>query len=249
MADDSLDADFFLPSQFLTLDDIISGFTDTDDDDLKSAAAVSTSPQSTLFGCEAVPHREIADEENGSDVATLDLLNKAAGEVARMKLLRSVSSTSLGTGFFDCSNSAKLPKCPPPPPCKNTLHFPPRSPFCSHHYPEFRHLPPHMMLGQIHLPQQPNKVTKKNSSDTKNNKNNGNNRPLGLPPSAWPPLPGQPQAQTQAQAQAQSKPALGTLVGPQRDCVGTGVFLPRRVTTPSDHNNNKSGEFTVLPFW
>ncbi|KAL9241803.1 hypothetical protein vseg_015869 [Gypsophila vaccaria] len=214
-----------LPSQFLTLHDLVSDFDD-DDDSSSLRSKASTSPQSTLLGCEA---------EGEAVLPTQDLLSKAAVEVATMKLF---TTTSNGTGFFDCSHTAKLlkypspppPPPPPPQPGMNALQFPPRSPFCSQHFPQFRHFPPHMIMGQVHPPrqQQQNKGTKKNT-DTKTNKNNGINRPLGLPPTAWPPLPGQAQAQAQTQAQTEAKPIIGT-----------GVFLPRRVTTTSGHKVNKS---------
>lgn len=67
-----------------------------------------------------------------------------------------------------------------------------------------------------------------------------NSRPLGLSPSAWPPLQqAQPQPQSQPQSQQQQNGSgmravfLGT-PGGKRECAGTGVFLPRRVDSPSD---------------
>ena len=65
-----------------------------------------------------------------------------------------------------------------------------------------------------------------------------NTRPLGLSPSAWPPLQ-QAQQQQQQQNLHQNNGSgmravfLGT-PGGKRECAGTGVFLPRRVDNPSD---------------
>ncbi|KAK9669859.1 hypothetical protein RND81_13G159500 [Saponaria officinalis] len=274
MADDLADGEFWLPSQFLTDDDILmdfksdasgSGFgfgsdigsltteteTSSDDDDhlLVLPRKVIGSPQSTLCGWDhgsptgpVSPEKEPLKAEVEDKNATLDLLNKAAGEVAKMKL-RTEKST--GTGFFDCSNSAKglfSPSQPPPPP-------PPVYPPHFYAHPHFRRFPPHLMW--IPPPQQPqvqNRVTK----NTTNNKNGGNNnRPLGLPPSAWPPLPGQAQAQqqtppkTQAQAQSpqpQAQPMMRMYVGPQNVSVGTGVFLPRRVTAAAAAEPKKKSD-------
>ncbi|KAH9625338.1 hypothetical protein KSS87_003635 [Heliosperma pusillum] len=123
------DAEFWLPSHFLTDDDILSDFgfgsgsgssstepETSDDDDHLLTLPFSTSPQSTLFGCDrpgSTPGSptgpvQLGDDDVSSETATLDLLNKAAGEVAKIKLTKNTPSTAAaGTGFFDCSNAAK----------------------------------------------------------------------------------------------------------------------------------------------
>ncbi|XP_074294345.1 uncharacterized protein LOC141622190 [Silene latifolia] len=302
MADELLDGEFWLPSQFLTDDDILMDFkSDTtsgsgfgfgltsgsnsdlasltsDDDELlhysKPPAPLSGSPQSTLCGWElnhpdsgsssGSPQKEQPEKEENNDIkndnddddnnknATLDLLNKAAGEVAKMKLR---TERSTGTGFFDCSNTAKAKTLPSPPALsKPNQPQPPLYPPPFYYFPQFRRFPPNMMWGPVQYPPPPQQlqnrvtVTKNNSNsntktkDTKPATNGSNNRPLGLPPSAWPPLPGQTQTQTQPQAQpqpqqpqpqaqSQVQPYMGIFVGPQSASVGTGVFLPRRTTT------------------
>jgi hypothetical protein len=61
-----------------------------------------------------------------------------------------------------------------------------------------------------------------------------NSRPLGLSPSAWPPLQqAQPQQQQQQKGSGMRAVFLGT-PGGKRECAGTGVFLPRRVDSPSE---------------
>ncbi|XP_074309161.1 uncharacterized protein LOC141643764 [Silene latifolia] len=249
------DAEFWLPSHFLTDDDILSDFgfgsgsgssstepETSDDDDHLLTRPFSTSPQSTLFGCDRLGSSpgsptgpvQVDDDDVSDKTATLELLNKAAGEVAKIKLTKNTT----GTGFFDCSNTAKKGLfCPPPLP-----QFTP--PFYSHpHFPRF---PPHMMRGPIQLPQPPPQQQQNRVTNNNNNKNNGNNRPLGLPPSAWPPLPGQTQAQAQAQAQTQgqAQPMMGMFVAPQRDSVGTGVFLPRGVATTAQPKKKSDGKAT-----
>lgn len=67
-------------------------------------------------------------------------------------------------------------------------------------------------------------------------RNNVSNRPLGLSPSAWPPLQQQQQQQQQPQPQNGSGMRavfLGNQPG-KRECAGTGVFLPRRIGTPTE---------------
>uniref|UniRef100_A0A803MHJ1 Uncharacterized protein n=1 Tax=Chenopodium quinoa TaxID=63459 RepID=A0A803MHJ1_CHEQI len=62
----------------------------------------------------------------------------------------------------------------------------------------------------------------------------------GLPPSAWPTL-----QQVQAQNQAHPMPPQPMFVGPKRECNGTGVFLPRSVTTtPSVPRKKSDGNAT-----
>lgn len=60
---------------------------------------------------------------------------------------------------------------------------------------------------------------------------NNNNGPLGLSPSAWPPLQ---QAQRQ-QFQPNGPGFRGVLVGAKKESTGTGVFLPRQIGTPSEN--------------
>ncbi|KAK9678117.1 hypothetical protein RND81_11G188900 [Saponaria officinalis] len=243
MADELDDGEFWLPSDFLTDDDIRSNCPVH-----SKVVPLSTSPQSTLFGCDCNPqgsgsgsdstHSSPTNDDDNEDkddnnkinkAATLELLKKAAGEVAKMKL-RSEKSTCTGTGFFDCSRQpAKKPLSSPPPPKPSA--FPP-SVYFNPHLPRFH---PHMMWGPVQLtPSQ----QQQQSRDTKthhhnNHRNNSNNkRPLGLAPGAWPPLPGQ----------AQVQPMTSTCVGAPRESVGTGVFLPRRVPTPDDRK--KSGNPT-----
>lgn len=211
---------------------------------------LSSSPQSTLCGCVcnqgssrdspsgpvSPPQPPPKDNEKDSN-ATLDLLNKAAGEVARLKMKTDDSSNnnnckkSTGTGFFDCSQKGILY----PAPLRNPDLFPPL-----YFQPQFHHFPPMVWSPSVgaqynqpkQQPPQQNRATKNNNNQ--NNKSTNNNRPLGLPPSAWPPL------QAQNQAQAHNMQPAPVFPRPKRECAGTGVFLPRRVT-PSDTRKKSEG--------
>ncbi|KAJ0027518.1 hypothetical protein Pint_35292 [Pistacia integerrima] len=56
-------------------------------------------------------------------------------------------------------------------------------------------------------------------------------RPLGLSPSAWPPLQ---QAQQQQQNGSGMRAVFLGAPSGKKECAGTGVFLPRRVNTPTE---------------
>lgn len=80
---------------------------------------------------------------------------------------------------------------------------------------------------------------------TRSNSNNG--RPLGLSASAWPPLQ---HATTQQQQQQNGSGMRAVFLGApsaKRECAGTGVFLPRRVNTPTEPRK-KSGDYIFSPF-
>ena len=65
-----------------------------------------------------------------------------------------------------------------------------------------------------------------------------NGRPLGLSPSAWPPLQQAQQQQQQPPQNLHNGSAMRAVFlanpGGKRESAGTGVFLPRRVDSPSD---------------
>ncbi|KAL5742650.1 hypothetical protein ACOSP7_029382 [Xanthoceras sorbifolium] len=78
-------------------------------------------------------------------------------------------------------------------------------------------------------------------------RNNG--RPLGLSPSAWPPLQQQPTTQTQQQQQQNGSGMRAVFLGApgaKRECAGTGVFLPRRINTPAETRKKPATCSTVL---
>lgn len=80
---------------------------------------------------------------------------------------------------------------------------------------------------------------------TRSNSNNG--RPLGLSPSAWPPLQ---HAATQQQQQQNGSGMRAVFLGAQsakRECAGTGVFLPRRINTSTEPRKKSACSTVLLP--
>ncbi|GAY49800.1 hypothetical protein CUMW_121880 [Citrus unshiu] len=73
---------------------------------------------------------------------------------------------------------------------------------------------------------------------TRSNSNNG--RSLGLSPSAWPPLQ---HAATQQQQNGSGMRAPSA----KRECAGTGVFLPRRINTPTEPRKKSACSTVLLP--
>ncbi|XP_050209195.1 uncharacterized protein LOC126659912 [Mercurialis annua] len=68
-------------------------------------------------------------------------------------------------------------------------------------------------------------------------------RPLGLPPSAWPPLQLNNKPGLAGSQQPSSDNYGGVSVnrsGAKRECVGTGVFLPRRYSNDKPNHSKKS---------
>ncbi|XWS59891.1 hypothetical protein CRYUN_Cryun08bG0160800 [Craigia yunnanensis] len=81
-------------------------------------------------------------------------------------------------------------------------------------------------------------------------RNSNSNRLLGLSPSAWPPLQQQQQQQQQL-SPTQNRSGmravfLGNPTG-KRECAGTGVFLPRRIGTPSEPRKKPACSTVLLP--
>lgn len=75
----------------------------------------------------------------------------------------------------------------------------------------------------------------------------GSNTPLGLSPSAWPPLPKQsPNAQPPGSGM---RAVFLSETGTKRESAGTGVFLPRRVGSPAEPPRKKPSKILLFVFF
>ncbi|GKV10080.1 hypothetical protein SLEP1_g21499 [Rubroshorea leprosula] len=212
---------------------------------------LSGSPQSTLCavgtGC---GHRQWSSRGSPkcqsrlpSPPRTWDLLYAAAGEVARLRANEDLfnhgrgllppprkSSPNLEVGGFHSSQSLSHQKL---------------------QATQFQQLKQQQMMRQrsasawAALKQQQCHVVQNRGMNNNNTaefvvSRTNSTRPLGLSPSAWPPV---------QQAGSQNGPGmravfLGNPTG-KRECPGTGVFLPRRHGTPTE-SRKKPGCSTVL---
>ncbi|CAN6341812.1 unnamed protein product [Urochloa humidicola] len=189
-----------------------------------------------------------------------ELLYEAAGQVARMRAVsNSIPVPTNAYGFnahggFDFAPPARKPSPPPPvaPPAAKAA--------AGGYYHPLAHLVSQrqMQAAQFHLLKQQQLLrlqrerqlaaawsARQGAGAKAVGCGGGDDAPLGLNPSAWPPL------QKQQQQQAPSPPATGmrsvflTPPGAKRERNGTGVFLPRPAGAPAEPKR-KTGCSTVL---
>ncbi|PSS34597.1 Sushi, nidogen and EGF-like domain-containing protein [Actinidia chinensis var. chinensis] len=184
--------------------------------------------------------------------AAWDLLYAAAGEVARMRN----RMANEGVGFYQKGSFYGPPRKPSP------VSVPPKNPnpnpgFQSNkslsyqqlQVAQFQQLKQQQMMkqqgpvlwGQSEGGGRCSQNPQNHANQVFDNRPRSNGRPLGLSPSAWPTLQ---QSQQQQPGSGMRALFLGNSSA-KRECAGTGVFLPRRVGTPTE-TRKKPGCSTVL---
>ncbi|KAH9672629.1 TIP41-like protein [Citrus sinensis] len=245
--------------------------------DKTKARFVSGSPQSTLCtvgrgcGCRQGSSRGSpgCQSQVSSPPETWDLLYAAAGEVARMRM------NEESYGYHQHNGGLLCPPRKPSAisvPLKN--HHPNHFDSAGGIYSRQHQLLSHQRLQatqfqQLKQQQQQQQMMKQQQGSsvwggpqqqtqskpnglyqvggmnrlTRSNSNNG--RSLGLSPSAWPPLQ---HAATQQQQNGSGMRAV-FLGAPsaKRECAGTGVFLPRRINTPTEPRKKSACSTVLLP--
>ncbi|XAR50886.1 hypothetical protein NMG60_11005341 [Bertholletia excelsa] len=171
--------------------------------------------------------------------AAWDLLNAAAGEVARMRMIEERAVYMPNKGVF-----LRPPRKPSP------VSVPPQNPntnlgFHSNHSLSYQQL----QAAQFQQLRQQQIMRQDQSHPMVQNRARSTGHPLGLLPSAWPTLR---QSQQQQQQQQNNRPGSGmraVFLGnnrSKRECTGTGVFLPRRIGSPTETPRKNKGCSTVL---
>ncbi|XP_059667879.1 uncharacterized protein LOC132313214 isoform X2 [Cornus florida] len=190
--------------------------------------------------------------------AAYDLLYAAAGKVARLRMIEERIGCYENRGILapprrTCPVSAPLKKANPNP-NPNTGFHSNSNPSLSYQQLQFEQLRQQQMMkqqqGSVGWGQ--SKGTWQNQVGVVQNRapRNGSARPLGLSSSAWPTLQ---QSQQQQHPQPQAQPGSGMRAvflgnhGAKRECAGTGVFLPRRIGTPTETRKKPACSTVLLP--
>ncbi|KAJ1686471.1 hypothetical protein LUZ63_017861 [Rhynchospora breviuscula] len=222
------------------------------------------SPQSTLCGHESPNGPSEVNsppssppEQNKED--SRDLLFEAAAQVVRMKLSQAQNTYSPNLHSYGVSVPQRKPASQPvSAPIKNNSFaglYPNQNTVLTQRQIQAAHFF-NLRQQQIMKQQQQQKLMvaswgkpNRTSIGSGYGENGpppafrGNNTPLGLSPSAWPPLAKQnPNPQPGSGMRAVFLSESGT----KRESAGTGVFLPRRVGTPAETPRKKPNFSTVL---
>lgn len=221
---------------------------------------LSRSPQSTLCGCKLGSSR---GSPNGPSQASspprmtrpevsMDLLYAAAGEVARIRMME--ESTALynhnkaGGGIWAAPPRKTSPVPVGPKNTKPNLgSFNSNQPSLSYQQlqvAQFQRLKQQQMMKQGGYRQFP---VNQNQQVAENRARNGVNGSLmNLPNSSWPTLQQSQSQQQQPNTGSGMRAVFLGNPGPKRECVGTGVFLPRRIGTQTE-TRKKPGCPVILP--
>ncbi|KAM6550800.1 hypothetical protein CsatB_000608 [Cannabis sativa] len=228
---------------------------------------MSGSPQSTLCavgnvcGCGQGSSRESpkAHSRVSSPPKTWDLLNAAAGEVAKMRLNEEEYMFYHSRGLLGPPRKPSPVANTPNPDIVSYLNQPiSQKQLQVSQFQQLKHQ--QMMKQQNSVIWGPNTATQAKGpgryqmsqaqpmaqNRARNNEFMGvtkNNRPLGLSPSAWPSLQ---QGQSQPNGSGMRAVFLGNPVE-KRESVGTGVFLPRQVGAQPETRRKPACATVLLP--
>ncbi|XP_022746316.1 uncharacterized protein LOC111296331 isoform X2 [Durio zibethinus] len=218
--------------------------------------ALSISPQSTLcalrtgYGCKQGSSRGSPDCQSRvwSPSGAWDQLHAAAGEVARMPMNEESYGGFNNRGLFGPPARKRSPNL------DVSGFYSPHQSQCHQKLQatQFQQLKQQQQMkqqstsvwgGQKRQHQHPSHPVVQNRGRNSSSNSNG---PLGLSPSAWPPLKPQ-QQQSQPQNRSGMRAVyLGNSTG-TRECAGTGVFLPRRIGSPSESRKKSACSTVLLP--
>ncbi|XP_039047628.1 uncharacterized protein LOC120188188 [Hibiscus syriacus] len=172
---------------------------------------------------------------------TWDLLYAAAGEVARMPVNEEAYGVFNNRGLLR-SPATKLSQN------FDVSGFYPHPQSLSHqklHAAQFQILKQQQLMNQINAQKQYQQQPRHHHVvQNRVRSNNGTNRPMGLSPSAFPPL--QQQKNRMANGSGMQAVYLNNATA-KRECAGTGVFLPPRIGAPSEHRKKPACPTVLLP--
>lgn len=211
---------------------------------------VAGSPQSTLCGLHA--SGEDSPTGGASQVSSppsspldkqpadaWDLLHEAAGQVARLPPTTSIPVPK------------PISVAPPPPAAKPSAPLlPAPKPAAGSNYQYTSHAQRQAQIARFHLLKQQQVMKHQQLAMAMAWGGGADYSPLGLNPSAWPPL--QKQAQNQpapppASTNAGMRAVFLTPPGAKRECAGTGVFIPRQAGAPAEPRKKQGCSSVLLP--